>query len=283
MITVPMFYGYNTNGLAHHDLFEAVELLAELGYRGVAVTIDHHVLAPQDRGLRGQLARLRRRLRRLGLRSVIETGARFLLDARVKHEPTLVTADAAARARRLEFYRHAIRCAAELKSDCVSIWSGVLRESAAEGEALSRLADGLNAVLDEAARQNVAVGFEPEPGMFIDSMPRFEQLLAAVGRPELKLTLDVGHVQCQGEGPIADVIRRFFPRLVNVHLDDMCAGRHEHLMFGQGQIDFPPIFRTLSELRYAGGLYVELSRHSHDAPSAARQAIEFLSPMLRQG
>ena len=29
-----MFLGYNTNGLAHHELFDAVELLAEIGYRG---------------------------------------------------------------------------------------------------------------------------------------------------------------------------------------------------------------------------------------------------------
>ena len=41
-----MFLGYNTNGLAHHDLFDAVELLAEIGYRSVAITIDHGALPP---------------------------------------------------------------------------------------------------------------------------------------------------------------------------------------------------------------------------------------------
>ena len=30
-----MLLGYNTNGLAHHDPYQAVELLAELGYRSV--------------------------------------------------------------------------------------------------------------------------------------------------------------------------------------------------------------------------------------------------------
>ena len=44
-----MFLGYNTNGLAHHDLFDAVELLAEIGYRGVAITIDHNALPPHGR------------------------------------------------------------------------------------------------------------------------------------------------------------------------------------------------------------------------------------------
>ena len=41
-----MLFGYNTNGLAHHDAYQAVELLADLGYRSVALTIDHGLLNP---------------------------------------------------------------------------------------------------------------------------------------------------------------------------------------------------------------------------------------------
>jgi sugar phosphate isomerase/epimerase len=34
--------------------------------------------------------------------------------------------------------------------------------------------------------------------------------------------------------------------------------------------------RTLDEIGYAGGVHVELSRHSHDAVETARKAIAFL-------
>ena len=68
------------------------------------------------------------------------------------------------------------------------------------------------------------------------------------------------------------MIRRWAPRLVNVHIEDMRAGRHEHLMFGEGEIDFPPVLRALAEVGYTGGVYVELSRHSHEGPTAARRA-----------
>ena len=47
-----MLLGYNTNGLAHHDLFDAVGLLAEIGYRSVAITIDHGALPPRRRPAR---------------------------------------------------------------------------------------------------------------------------------------------------------------------------------------------------------------------------------------
>ena len=118
-----MFLGYNTNGLAHHDLFDAVELLAEIGYRGVAITIDHNALPPYGKHTSQRITRLRRLLERLDMRSVIETGGRFLLDPRAKHEPTLLSEN---RRRRIDFYKYAIDCAAQLNSDCVSLWSGAL-------------------------------------------------------------------------------------------------------------------------------------------------------------
>jgi L-ribulose-5-phosphate 3-epimerase len=275
-----MLVGYNTNGLVHHDLFDAVELLAEIGYRSVAITIDHGALSPRE-DWRGQLRRLRGTLRRLGLRSAIETGARFLLDPRHKHEPTLVSPDPAARARRIEFYQHAIHCAAELESSCVSLWSGPPRQDV-EDRGLRLLAAGLEIVLRCAAASGVVVGFEPEPGMAVDSMARFAELLELVDAPNLKLTLDIGHLQCQGEWPLAEHIRRWSARLVNVHLEDMRRGRHEHLMFGEGEIDFPPVLRALAEVGYQGGVHVELSRHGHEGPEAARRAYAFLQPLMEK-
>lgn len=274
------FLGYNTNGLAHHDLFDAVELLAEIGYRGVAITIDYHALPPGDPDTHRNIDRLKKLLERHGMRSVIETGARFLLDPRVKHEPTLLSKD---RRRRIEFYRHAVDCAARLGSDCVSLWSGMLHESLGHDEAMHRLVEGLAEVLDEASRRNVTIAFEPEPGMFIATMAAFEELLTRIDSPNLRLTLDIGHLHCQGETPIETFIRRWAPRLANVHIEDMRAGVHEHLMFGEGEIDFPPVLRTLAEVGYTGGLYVELSRHSHEGPTAAKKALEYLQQFVVVG
>ena len=292
-----VFLGYNTNGLAHHDLFDAVELLAEIGYRGVAITIDHNALPPYGKHSRQRLTRLRRSLQRLEMRSVIETGARFLLDPRTKHEPTLLSED---RRRRIDFYKYAVDCAAELNSDCVSLWSGTgpffgektrladrgLTEKmdqsplAARAQAMDRLVEGLGEVLAYASQHGVTVAFEPEPGMLIDSMQAFEALLRRIDAPNLKLTLDIGHLHCQGETPIPDAIRRWAPRLANIHIEDMRAAVHEHLMFGEGEIDFPPILQALTAVDYTGGLYVELSRHSHDAPTAAKRALQFLEQIV---
>jgi L-ribulose-5-phosphate 3-epimerase len=277
-----MLLGYNTNGFAHHDPFAALETLAEIGYRSVAITLDQGPLNPYDDRWAVGLERLKDTLRRLKLRSVVETGARFLLDPRHKHEPTLVSPTADGRQRRIDFLRRAIDAAAYLDSDCVSLWSGVLRDAASDEIVLDRLTESLRTVLQHATGSGVTLGFEPEPGMFIDTMKSFHRLLQWIDVPHLQLTLDVGHLWCQGELPIADYIARSGPRIVNVHIEDMRAGVHEHLMFGEGEMRFAPIIDALAKTNYRGGLHVELSRHSHEAPTAARKAYEFLRPLVEK-
>ena len=276
-----MHLGYNTNGLAHHGLPAAIELLASLGYRSVAITLDHGALNPYGEHFQRELAATAELLAKHGMRSVVETGARFLLNPREKHEPTLVSAAEDDRLRRLDFLRRAVDAAAALGSDCVSLWSGVVRHSGGRDEAMWHLRSGLQRVLEYAEQRGVLVGFEPEPGMLIDTMDAMAELVDRVDSPALQLTLDVGHLHCQGETPIADVIRRWAPLLVNVHIEDMRAGVHEHLMFGEGEIDFPPVIAALVEAGYDGGVHVELSRHSYEGPAAAKRAYDFLSPLLR--
>ena len=282
-----MLLAYNTNGLAHHDLLDAIRLLADIGYQGVSITLDHGALNPYDDRTPAQLEQVALALEARSLRCVIETGARFLLDPRTKHEPTLVTADAAGRDRRIDFLCRAIDIAARLKADCVSLWSGVVHDGAGEREALSRLIAGLTCVLTYAVQKDVVLAFEPEPGMLVDTLARYGDLLDELSAERvdtalLHLTIDVGHLHCQGEVPIADHIRQWRDRLANVHIEDMRAGVHEHLMFGEGEIDFPPVIAGLAEIGYAGLFSVELSRHSHEGPSAARRAYNFLRPLLER-
>ena len=277
-----MLLAYNTNGFAHHDPEQAIALLARIGYRGVGLTIDHGLLNPLADGQAQtrSLATVHRLLVRHHLRSVVETGARFLLDPRRKHEPTLMSPEPSERGRRVDFLCRAIDIAKALGSDCVSIWSGVLRELLTDDDAFDRLIEGLAAVCTYAEAGGVLIGFEPEPGMFIDTLARFEQLLARFNSPALRLTLDIGHLQCLGETPIAEQIGRWSRSLVNVHIEDMRAGVHEHLLFGDGEIEFRPVLAALAECNYQGLVQVELSRHSHMAPEAALRAFEFLSALL---
>lgn len=280
-----MYLGYNTNGLAHHDLAGAIELLASIGYRGIAITLDHAALNPYSSGLEMGVNRVASALAKHRFRCVIETGARYLLDPRTKHEPTLITGDPAGRQRRVDFLCRALDIASRLGADCVSLWSGILRDGAGDREVFDRLAEGLVPLLKLAEEREVPLAFEPEPGMFIDTLSRFDDLVAElearrIDATWLGLTIDIGHLHCQGEVPLAAKIEAYRGWLLNVHIEDMRAGIHEHLMFGEGEIDFPPVIAALAGIGYAGMVGVELSRHSPEGPEVARRSYEFLAPII---
>jgi L-ribulose-5-phosphate 3-epimerase len=271
-----MRLGYNTNGFAHHRLDDALAILADLGYESVALTIDHHVLNPFEPELPKRTEHVRQLLDKLQLRCVVETGARFLLDPRHKHQPTLISPTSDERERRLGFLCEAVQIARELGADAISFWSGTATDDAPAETLMERLVDSCLRLADFAETRDVRLAFEPEPGMFIATLAQFTPFFEAMRSPCFGLTLDMGHLHCQGEEPIAEHIKTWRNNLWNVHIEDMRRGVHEHLMFGEGEMDFPPLLRALKDIDYTGGIHVELSRHGHDAVNAATRAIAFL-------
>jgi sugar phosphate isomerase/epimerase len=271
-----MRLGYNTNGFAHHRLDDTLTILAELGYRSVALTLDYHTLNPYDAETTKQLPLVRARLRSLGLAVVIETGARFLLDPRRKHQPTLLSTDPIQRDRRVDFLRRAIDVASALDAEAVSFWSGAATEPESYETLMERLVAVCRQLCEYAERGRARLAFEPEPGMFVDSMTRWAELHHRVAHPRFGLTLDVGHLHCLGETPVGPHLRRWRDWLWNVHIEDMRRGIHDHLMFGEGDMDFTEVIASLTEIGYTSGVHVELSRHSHDAVETARRALSFL-------
>lgn len=277
-----MKLGYNTNGLVHHRLRDAIPWLAEEGFGSVALTLDVGSLDPYgDPGeLDRQVHEAARLLDRHDMSRVVETGARYLLNPRKKHDPTLMDPDPARRAVRVEFLKRSIDLAGLLDAPVVSLWSGSLPDAVAEDVALERLAAGLREVLRHAESEGVTVAFEPEPGMFVDTFARFARLEERVRHPLLQLTVDLGHVHCLEDGPVGDHVRAWGPRIANVHVEDMVRGVHEHLPFGEGTLDFADALGSLRAAGYDGGLHVELSRHSHAAVEAVRKSAAFLRPFL---
>jgi sugar phosphate isomerase/epimerase len=266
-------FGYNTNGFGNHKLEDALAIIAECGYAGVALTLDNYhcnpfTVEPAD------LVRLRQLLEKLHLRVVIETGARFLLNPEQKHLPTLVSTEG--RQIRLEFLRRAVDIASELNAECVSFWSGAVEPGVHEHQAWDWLVTGCHALADHAKRRGIQLAFEPEPGMLVDEMAKFEVLKQHVPSARFGLTLDIGHVFCTETMPFRQIYGRFSNLIRNIHIEDIRDRKHEHLPLGEGELDFVAILKVIADNKYQGLINVELSRDSHRAPEAARHAIEFL-------
>lgn len=265
-------FAYNTNGTANHRLDDAIDLIAEAGYQGVALTLDIHHLDPFAESWVQEAQRISSRLQRLGLGSVIETGARFLLDPKAKHEPTLVSGDAAGRARRIGFLKRAVDIAAILHSEAVSFWAGVPKTGIDRDEARQWLVDGVTEVVAYAREQGIVACLEPEPGMLVETLDDF----ASLRIDGLRLALDTGHCLVTGERDPAVAVSEFAEVIGTVAIEDMARGEHIHLPFGEGDMDVAGVLDALDAIGFQRLVCVELSRESHRADLMVPQSLDYL-------
>ncbi len=267
-------FAYNTNGAANHRLEDAVAIIADAGYGGVALTLDIHHVDPMAEGWIARTEALARDLAARRLGCVIETGARFLLDPRRKHEPTLLTPTPEGRARRVAFLQRAVDIGAILGAEAVSFWAGVPLAGVDRGEAGAWLKEGVAKVLDHATKRGITAALEPEPGMLVETVDDWRTLHGHL--PGLTLALDLGHLLVTEEREPHEAVREFAPHLGTVAIEDMRRRDHTHLPFGEGEMDIPACLDALEGIGFSRLVCVELSRESHRADRMIPASIEWL-------
>ena len=112
--------------------------------------------------------------------------------------------------------------------------------------AADRLADaGLTAVIEPINTRDI-------PGYFLNYTGQAMQIIERVGRPNLKLQLDLYHVQIM-EGDLASKVRALAGHYPHVQIAGN-PGRHEPDV---GEIHYPFLFGLLDEIGYAGWIGCE--------------------------
>ncbi|MCB7136312.1 sugar phosphate isomerase/epimerase family protein [Cellulosimicrobium marinum] len=275
---MPFALGYGTNGFTDHPLDDVLSVLDHEGYDAVALTLGFPHLDPFAPGWGERVDALRTRLAAArggaGMRVVVETGTRFLLDPYRKHRPTLVDTEADTRMRFLE---RAVEIADGLDAQCVSFFSGVLPDGATPAQGWALLRERVPRLVEHAHAHGVRLSLEPEPGMLVETVADALRLRDEIGAPDaLGITVDVGHCLVVEPDGVVGALRAAAPYLANVQLDDMPSTHHEHRPFGEGEIDLPLVLATLADVGYTGVAAVELPRHSYDAPGLAHRSLAAL-------
>lgn len=271
-------YAYNTNGCNNHRLYDALNLIAEAGFSGIALTLDWHHLDPFAEDWKAQTQQLKKRLDELGLGSVIETGARFLLDPKQKHEPTLINPSKEGRVHRIQFLKRAVDIAKILESETVSLWAGVLSDTVNKEEGLEYLKEGITEVAKYASEQKVVISIEPEPGMLVETIADYHQLIKDISYP-VTLALDIGHVWVTGEMEPLEAITKYAAGAGTISIEGMQKGIHRHLPLHQGDMDVAGIIKKLEEMEYSNLICVELSREGHRAHLAISESLRYLKEL----
>jgi D-psicose/D-tagatose/L-ribulose 3-epimerase len=263
-------FAFNTSGASHHRLDDALTLIAEAGYDGVALTLDIHHLDPFDPDFLLNIRHVAARLRALSLGCVVDTGARFLLNPRAQHEPTLVAADPDGRALRTDFLTRALQVTAETGGEAMVFWSGAPKPGVEPAQAHAWLIEGATEIVRLAEAMDVTAALAPSPGMAVGTVDEWR----ALGVPGLKLALDTSHGPAALERNPADLVHAFAGNLGTVTVGDRRHGAPTP--FGEGDPGLPDVLRALQAIAFQKLVCVELPHDSDRADTMIPQALAAL-------
>jgi hydroxypyruvate isomerase len=105
---------------------------------------------------------------------------------------------------------------------------------------------------DQAAADGLTILLEPlnprdAPGYFYASIERADEIVATVGRPNVKIMFDCYHVAIM-QGDVLKRLERFMPHIGHVQI----AAVPSRAEPDEGEISYPAIFAALDALGYAG-------------------------------
>jgi len=273
---------FSTNAFKQTDVFDAVRTIADVDCSGAEIMADAPHMRP-DAFTDAQATELASLLADLGLTvSNVNNFTGFALDGGDTYHPTWVEPDARDRQRRIDFTRRAIELTKQIGGDRVSLQPGGPYVGHDLEELNTMFADGIAACLDHARSHGIQLGIEPEPGLLIeraDQFERFKQRYFA-DEPMVVMNCDIGHHYCVHEDP-ADVIGQYRRYIGHVHVEDINAIHiHQHLVPGDGAIDFARIFAAMDETDYDGWVTVELYPYTSTAGDVAFRAYEHLAGLM---
>lgn len=107
------------------------------------------------------------------------------------------------------------------------------------------------------------------------SAEEITDILKEIDSKNIGVTFDVGHANTISDP--ANFVVELAPYVVNVHLHDNDGSSDQHLVIGQGSIDFPNILHILEETGYAGSLVLEY----FDPSSLVKAKMELLKLLKR--
>ncbi len=275
-----MVFGYSTNAFVKFSLFEAIERIARLGFKGVEIMGDRPHLYPPDFD-DGQLARLNKLLQNNGLK-VTNLNSFTLFAVGDTYLPSWIEPDKERREIRIRHTLDSLNVAKILACKNISVPPGGPLNGMSRKEAMALFHEGLERVIPLAEELDIRLLVEPEPDLMIETTDQFLEFIRDVKSSVVGINFDIGHFYCAGEAP-----QRSFEILYewvgHVHLEDIAPDRsHNHLIAGQGAIAFKEVLQTMVDLGYIGDISLELYPYTDTPEEAGRESLNYLGPLFQE-
>jgi sugar phosphate isomerase/epimerase len=194
----------------------------------------------------------------------------------------ITTPDALQRRETARFGCHLVRLCAAMGGK-IMVWGSPKARSLQPewkyDEAFTRAAECVRVVAEEAGRHGITLAMEPlgrKETNFLNTAAETIRFCQTVDHPACKLHLDVKAMSDEPT-PIPDIIHASKDWTVHFHTNDPNLRGP-----GQGEVKFEPILTALRDTGYTGWLSTEVFDYTPDAPTIARQSIQYLKEVLKK-
>jgi sugar phosphate isomerase/epimerase len=275
-----MILGYSTNAFVRFSVLEAVEKIGRLGFRGVEIMCDRPHLYPPDYG-EENLTRLKTVIDDQGLK-VTNLNSFTLFAVGDTYLPSWIEPQEERREIRIQHTLECLKVADFFGCKNISVPPGGPVGEISRERAMTLFHRGLEIVAPLAQELGIKILVEPEPDLLMENTREFKEFIVDVKSPAIGVNFDIGHFFCAGEDPRV-AFEELFEWIGHVHLEDIAPDRvHNHLILGQGAIQFTEIFQTMLRLGYQGDVSLELYPYVDAPEEAGRESLEYLQTLLQE-
>lgn len=275
-----MIFGYSTNAFTSYSLDQSIQKIANLGFFGVEIMCDRPHLYPPDYD-QTRLAKVKSLLDEHNL-AVTNLNSFTLFAVGDTYLPSWIEPDPKRRQMRIDHTLDCLRIASFLGAKNISVPPGGPLDGASRNESMMLFHKGIEQVIPLAEELNIRVLVEPEPDLMIERTSEFLDFIRRIDSPMAGINFDIGHFFCAGENPAA-AFETLFEWVGHVHIEDIGNSRiHQHLVAGDGAIDFAEVFAVMKNLGYDGDISLELYPYVNAPEIAGRKSLEHLRPLFAQ-
>lgn len=128
---------------------------------------------------------------------------------------------------------------------------------------------------DLCSEKGCRLAIEPQPGLVIRNTEDLVKVIRDCGRDTLVGNLDLAHASLSADD-VSWAVFQLGTRLAHVHIADVRDGVHQHLIPGEGSVDFEEMRDILDNVDYADAVIIDISRPEGDPAEVCRSALQAL-------
>ena len=269
-----MKYSLSTFVYYRYPLKEAIKRTASFGYQGVEIWGGRPHAYFEDM-TEGCISEIKVEIEDCGL-----TVSNFI-PAQFRYPTNLAAYDETIRKNSVEYIKRNIEIAEKFNAPYVSLCPGFSMYGESVGKAWDCMIRSFSELLDYSKDMTVKLILEPGNRAETDLVVTVDDGLRAIGQLDFRMGIlpDTGHLFINRE-PMSYIVEKVRGLVCHYHIDDNMGISDDHLVPGEGRINYDTFIKSLNQSAYEGYLAVELGfGYCNDPDVAVKKSIDNLKAL----